>query len=159
MKTFSTKNITLIILITAASISGYLYSINQKPNDGFFCTTDVNFYENNKKLSSSINFHMENGRGFLTLNGDYFINEHKITSVSLLKEFSYLEVDGEYSLSQINNGVLEVSEDDRRILSEFIPLFYLTKDIKTHHIRIKSIRKGVWIFTTAPVPNFVCTDY
>lgn len=159
MKTFSTKNITLIILIVAAGISGYLYSINQKPNDGFFCTTDVNFYVSNRKLSSSINFHMKDGRGFLSLNGDYFINEHKITYVSLLKEFDYHEVDGEYSLSQKNNGVLEVSENDIAILSEFIPRFYLSKDIKTHHIRIKSLRKGVWIFTTAPVPNFVCTDY
>lgn len=153
------KALVCMLLMTAAFFMGYIYAVSKKPNDGFFCTSEVNFHTNNKQLSAAINFHMQDGLGFLTISGDYFENAIKLSAISLQKQFNYTERNGEYLLTQNNHGVLEVSEADKNILKEFFPDFYLTRDVKSHHVRIKKLRSELWIFTTAPVPYFVCTDY
>lgn len=128
-------------------------------NDDFFCTSDASIHSGNDVLDMTINFHMQGGNGFLTLKGLYSNNENKKTHVSLHKSFSYTDNDGEFLFRQANNGVLEVSDVDKDILREFIPDFYLTNTIPTHHVRIKNLRNRLWLFTTAPVPYFACAEY
>lgn len=159
MKITINKHLFYIIIILASILGGYLYALNERVDDGFFCTSDVKLHVNNKTLNAAINFHMQNGYGLFILKGNYRESNNESAEVSLLKKFSYSEKNGEYLLTQSKSEVLEVSEKDRGILKEFIPEFYLTNNIQFHHIRIKNLRKGVWILTTAPVPYFVCTDY
>ncbi|EQA1624958.1 hypothetical protein V5K00_RS23005 [Enterobacter asburiae] len=153
------KTMICILLIAVTFFWCYLYSVSKKTKDGFFCTSDANFHTKNKTLSATINFHLQYGQGFLALNGDYLENGIKVSEVSLQKQFNYTERDGEYLFTQNNDGVLELSEMDRGILKDFIPEFYLARDEKIHHVRIKKLSNGLWIFTTAPVPYFVCSDY
>lgn len=159
MKLTKIKIIFGIFVISAFCFSGYHYGVSEKADDGFFCTSDVNFHESTKTLSATINFHMQKGQGFLTLEGAYYESKNKISTLSLQKQFSYHEKHGEYLLTQNSSGVLEVSEKDRIILKEFLPEFYITNSLPYHHERIKKLNKDLWIFTTTPVPNFVCADY
>ncbi|MCP2124509.1 UNVERIFIED_ORG: hypothetical protein J2Y93_004667 [Pantoea agglomerans] len=152
------KTIVCFSLVIASCFLGYLYAVSKRTKDGFFCTSDVRFHTQNKTLSSVINFHMQDGQGFMTLYGEYFDN-NKILKVSLKRQFSYTEKNGDYLLTQNNNDELEVSERDRDILKQFIPDFYLINGAKAHHIRVKKLTNDLWIFTTAPVPYFVCSDY
>lgn len=153
------KSIICIILIIASCFFGYLYAVSKRTKDGFFCTSDVRFHTQNKTLSAVINFHLQDGQGFMTLDGEYFENDNKISEVSLQRQFSYTEKNGDYLLTKNKNDVLELTEMDKNILKQFIPDFYVTKGAKVHHIRVKKLRDGLWIFTTAPVPYFVCSDY
>lgn len=153
------KYLVAIIVIIFTGVAGYLGSYNNTSGDGFYCTANVNLHKQNNTLSAVLNFHMDDGQGFLMLNGEYYEYGKKISDVSLSKQFRYLEKDGEYLLHQNPVGVLEVTAEDKAILTHYIPDFYLTNSIQTHHIRIKEIKKGMWMFATAPVPYFVCTDY
>jgi|GEM_PF-2046136 len=150
---------TCIALIIVSCVLGYFYAVSKRPDDGFFCTSDAIFHARNKTLNAVMNFHMQDGQGFLTLSGEYYENDLKTSTLSLQKEFNYSESNGEYILTQKDKGVLDVSEADKAILTEFIPDFYLTTSIPVHHIRIKELRRGMWIFTTTPVPYLTCTDY
>ncbi|EMN1408122.1 hypothetical protein ROS59_000074 [Enterobacter cloacae] len=153
------KYIIAVVLIVSSGIAGYLGNDNNISSDGFYCTANVNLHNHNKLLSAVLNYHMEDGQGFLTLSGEYYESEMKISEVSLSKQFRYREKEGEYLLSQISDGVLDVTPGDKSILENFIPDFYLSNTVPAHHIRIKNLKNGAWIFTTAPVPYFVCTDY
>ncbi|MGX5099063.1 hypothetical protein [Enterobacter cloacae] len=153
------KYIIPVIVIVTSGVAGYLGSFSNTSSDGFYCTANVNLHKHNNMLSAVLNYHMEDGQGFLTLNGEYYENGKKTSDVSLAKQFRYSEKDGEYLLSQSPDGILEVAPEDKAVLEHYIPDFYLTNTIPAHHIRIKNIKKGAWIFTTAPVPYFVCTDY
>ncbi|EJC0563357.1 hypothetical protein MX054_000105 [Enterobacter cloacae] len=155
----SLKYIIAVIIIISTGVAGYLGSKSYTTSDGFYCTANVNLHKHNNMLSAVLNYHMEDGQGFLTLNGEYYENEIKTADVSLSKQFRYSERHGEYILSQKPDGILDVTPEDKSILVDFIPDFYLTSSIPSHHIRIKNLKKGAWIFTTAPVPYFVCTDY
>lgn len=159
MKLTKIKIIVGIFVMAVSCFSGYRYAVSEKADDGFFCTSDANFHESTKTLNATINFHMQEGQGFLTLEGAYYESKIKISTLSLRKQFSYHEKYGEYLMTQNSSGVLEVSEKDRMILKEFLPEFYINNNIPYHHERIKKLRKGLWIFTTTPVPDFVCTDY
>ncbi|WP_395489517.1 hypothetical protein ACG1VR_18515 [Cedecea davisae] len=149
----------VIVFSVLSVIVGFFYGEHVKTKDGLFCTTDISIHSGNNTLSMTLNYHMQSGVGYMTLEGVLYNYKHKISNVSLLKHFRYSESDGEFLLTQIPDGVLEVSEADKSILEEYIPDFYLTNKIPTHHIRIKQLRKGLWIFTTEPVPYFVCAEY
>ncbi|SCC68798.1 hypothetical protein GA0061070_10791 [Kosakonia oryziphila] len=153
------KAVICISLMIASCFMGYLYAMSDRTKDGFFCTSDGSFHTQNKTLSAVINFHMQDGEGFMTLEGKYFENDNKVSNVSLQRQFSYTEKNGEYLLTQDGNDVLEVSEGDKNILKQFIADFYFTKNTGAHHTRIKKLRNNLWIFTPAPVPYFVCADY
>jgi hypothetical protein len=154
------KYILIFILFTLLSIAaGFFYGQYNKTKDGFFCTANTSINSGEDSLSMTINFHMQDGVGYMTLKGIMNKSNSGISKTSLLKHFRYSENDGEFLLSQVPDGVLEVSEKDRVLLQEFIPDFYLTNNVPTHHVRIKELRKGLWIFTTAPVPYLVCAEY
>lgn len=150
----------LIVALSFLSIAaGFLYGEHIKTKDGFFCTANTSIHSGKDTLRMTLNFHMQNGTGYMTLKGVVHNDNNNASSVSLLKHFRYSENDGEFLLSQVSDGVLEVSEEDKIKLQEYIPDFYLTNSVPTHHVRIKELRKGLWIFTTAPVPYFVCAEY
>lgn len=157
-----TKKHALFFLISLAFSSivvGCFYGEHMKKKDVFFCTADTSIHSGKDTLSLMLNYHMENGSGYMTLEGVLHKSNHNTVSVSLLKSFRYSENDGEFILRQMPDSVLEVSKEDKSILQEYLSDFYLTNNVPTHHVRIKELRKGLWIFTTEPVPYFVCAEY
>jgi hypothetical protein len=150
-----------MLMLMLMLMLGFIFLCDKSKNvkDGFFCTADTSIYSGGDILKMTLNFHAENGVGYITLRGVMDESNSNKTSVSLMKEFWYSESDGEFLFSQMPDGVLEVSDSDRVILKKFIPEFYLNNKISTHHVRVKKLREGLWIFTTEPVPYFVCEEY
>lgn len=149
--------LTIILLCMGA---GYFLSYKQRyQKDYFFCSSTLQIHSGNERLSLFINFNMNHGDGFTSMNGIFYKEGIKKSNVNLEKEFNYKQIDGEFIFTQKQNGVLELNDSDREILKKYLPDFYITKASGAHHVRIKKLRAGVWIFTTTPVPYLVCTEY
>jgi len=150
--------LSLILLIF--SWAGYeLSQFSLQKKDNFFCTSNFTQHDGNEMLKLSINFNLNHGDGYVTMTGMFYQAGLKKTDISLHKEFLYSQTDGEFTFTQKKDGVLELNNSDPAVLRKYLPDFYITNTPVTHHVRIKTIRPGVWIFTTNPTPYLVCTDY
>ncbi|ADW76667.1 hypothetical protein Rahaq_5096 (plasmid) [Rahnella aceris] len=139
---------------------GYLLSKTElRKRDTFFCTSNFTLHSGNEKLSLSVNFNLNHGDGFANMDGVFFRDGIPKSNISLHKEFIYTQEDGEFIFEQKIGGVMEVNGSDPYVLKKYVPDFYLSKDTGKHHVRIKTIRPGEWIITTAPTPSLICSEY
>lgn len=148
----------LIFLLCAGS--GYLLSKHHlSDSDTFFCTSDFTLHSGNEKLSLSVNFNLNHGDGFASMNGIFYREGVKQSTINLEKEFIYTQDEGEFIFRQKQNGVQELNNSDPDVLKKYLPDFYFNKNTGPHHVRIKTIRPGVWIITTTPIPYLICSEY
>lgn len=148
-----------IILILFACVGYILSAMSLQRKDSFFCTSSFTQHSSNDTLKLSINFNLNHGDGYVTMAGIFYQNGLKKSDISLHKEFLYTQTDGEFTFTQKKDGVLELNNSDPTVLNKYLPDFYSTNTAAAHHVRIKTIRPGVWIFTTNPTPYMVCTEY
>lgn len=152
-----------VAMLCVLLISGILgYFISHKGlygNDTFFCTSHFRIHEGRDMLDLSVNYNLEQGIGFATMEGTYFKNGIKTSDISLEKEFLYTQNDGAFVFTQKKDGVLEWHNSDMAVLRKFVPDFYFSNTVGAHHVRIKTIRPGVWIVVTTPTPYMVCSEY
>lgn len=160
---FKIKKINYLLalaLLLFSGVCGYFLSKNeQRQKDTFFCTSNFTLHSGNEKLSLSVNFNLNHGDGFANMDGVFFRDGIPKSNISLHKEFTYNQEDGEFVFEQKIGGVMELNGSDPYVLKKYLPDFYFTKDTGTHHVRIKTIRPGVWIITTTPTPYLICTEY
>ncbi|MBN7121338.1 hypothetical protein [Erwinia billingiae] len=152
-------SLMLAVLLICAALGYFLSQKTLYKEDSFFCTSSFAIHSDNEVLNLSINFNLNHGDGFTTMNGTFFRDGIKQSTVSLQKEFLYTQKDGEFAFTQKPDGVLELNGSDPAVLKKYLPDFYLSNTAGPHHVRIKKLRPGVWIFTTTPTPYLVCTEY
>lgn len=149
----------LTALLASAALGYFLSKKTVYREESFFCTSSFTLHSGSEMLSLSINFNLNHGDGFTTMNGTFFRDGLKQSHISVEKEFLYTQKDGEFAFNQKPNGVLELNGSDPVVLKKYLPDFYLSNTAGPHHVRIKKLRPGVWIFTTTPTPYLVCTEY
>lgn len=160
MKKINLRTVLMSVVILLFGFAGYSLGKEQvRANDVFFCTANFNTHSGDEMLSLSINYNLNHGNGYITMNGTYFKDGIKKSDIDLKKEFLYTQEDGEFSFTEKPNGVMEVNDGDPQVLRKFLSDFYFTRNVGTHHVRIKQIRPGVWIFTTTPTPYMICSEY
>ncbi|TDS84873.1 hypothetical protein EDF78_11922 [Rahnella sp. BIGb0236] len=148
-----------MVLILCAGMGYLLSKKTLYDKDTFFCTSNFTIHNGNEILRLSINFNLNHGTGFTTMNGALYRNGIKASDINIEKEFLYTQLDGEFAFAQKPQGVLELNNSDMTVLKKYLPDFYITNTAGTHHVRIKTIKPGVWIFTTTPTPYLVCSEY
>lgn len=160
MRKIKSHHTIMLAALMFCAVLGYLFSEKTRyRDDTFFCTSSISIHSGDDNLNLSINYNLNHGDGFTSMSGAFFRHGIKQSDINLEKEFLYTQKEGEFAFTQKPDGVLELNGSDPTVLKKFLPDFYISNTAGPHHVRIKKLRPGVWIFTTTPTPYLVCSEY
>lgn len=82
----------MLAALLACAALGYFFSKKTVyREESFFCTSSFTLHSGSEMLSLSINFNLNHGDGFTTMNGTFFRDGLKQSHISLEKEFLYTQ--------------------------------------------------------------------
>lgn len=132
--------------------------MNKIEEKSISCTSDYISHLGKEVLRLSINYNMNAGHGFVTMNGGLYENDIKKNDVNLVQSFTYTYENENFIFKHNKNDVFELNDSDVDFLRPHLFDFFIKKDSGPHRETISKLMPGVWIFTISPTPYLICTS-
>ncbi|XXD07991.1 hypothetical protein ACMYSN_17905 [Klebsiella sp. R445] len=131
----------------------------QDKESSILCTSNTKIHSGKNVLEASFSFNLSSGKGFVNINGFILDSDKNKTNVNIKKNFSFYKKGTGFIFEQAKSNVFDVSADEAKLLSQFLPDFFIKKTPLYYYVNIEKINSGAWVFSTSRTPYFICIDY
>lgn len=143
---------TNLILSISLSAIIFFHSWYTSPVE---CHSNVRIFNRDGEMKLLFSYSMKEGAGVANIAGAFFENDKMVGTVSRTATFNYTNNNNIFTMHSTDVARSGLDKFDDEFLSQYLPRFYLFKDVPLI-ITITPQLKSGWIFSTGKVPSFYC---
>lgn len=150
---YKTGIVALSVLLSIALCAIIFFHYGHSP--AVECHSNVRIFSHDSEMKLLFSYSMKNGSGAANIAGTIFKDEKKLGTISRTVTFMYTENNNVFTMRSIDVAHSSLDTFDNRFLSQYLPRFYLYKDVSLIITVTPQTRNG-WVFSTGKVPSFYC---
>lgn len=143
---------TNLILSISLSAIIFFHSWYSPPIE---CHSNVRIFNGSGEMKVLFSYSLKDGSGVANIAGTFFDKDKMLGTISRTTTFTYTKNNNIFTMHSTNVAHAGLDKFDNDFLNQYLPRFYLYKDVPLI-ITVTPQTQNGWIFSTGKVPSFYC---